>query len=221
MWCLTTGGSSLGCVGSLQMKTLHVWCIYCVLFGTLTPFKKTIFFRQLTKSHQTNKWHACKVVKVVSVLAVCSLANPVPAPLHSAPFSRAKRRPAESTHEQSTERAEIPTALTPPLTSHPSCRVLALWRVNWADLWDRRGGHRRTAFPPEPRTSTLRLEEICSSILWPPAFPRLLPAQKAEAEIWAPAKPFRRAPHSRHMCRARLPTDPSSFYSLPAWWNKC
>lgn len=66
--------------------------------------------------------------------------------------------------------AEIPTALTPPPTSHPSCGVLALWRVNWADLWDRRGGHRRAAFPPEPRTSTLRLEQICSTILWPPAF---------------------------------------------------
>lgn len=66
--------------------------------------------------------------------------------------------------------AEIPTAPTPPPTSHPSCSVLALWRVNWADLWDRRGGHRTAAFPPEPRTSTLRLEEICSTILRPPAF---------------------------------------------------
>lgn len=64
-----------------------------------------------------------------------------------------------------------PDSPNPPLpTSHPSCSVLALWRVNWADLWDRRGGHRRAAFPLEPQTSTLRLEEICSTILWPPAF---------------------------------------------------
>lgn len=111
--------------------------------------------------------------KLLTVRIHGEMTNPVPALLHAAPFSRAQHWPAESTHEQSTEALRsLPT--TPPthplLTSHPSYSVLALWRVNWADLWDRRGGHWRVAFPLEPQTSPLRLEEICSTILWPPAF---------------------------------------------------
>lgn len=41
-----------------------------------------------------------------------------------------------------------PPVPSPPPTCRPSCGVLA--RVNWADVWDRRGRRRRAAFPPEP-----------------------------------------------------------------------
>lgn len=71
---------------------------------------------------------------------------------------------------------DLNSANPSPSTSHLSCSVLELWRVNWADLWDgetgRRGGSgaaRDQPFPQESRTSTLRLEEICSTILRPPA----------------------------------------------------
>lgn len=77
------------------------------------------------------------------------------------------------------------------------------------------GAARDQPFPQESRASTLRLEEICSTILRPPASQGCAPHRRQEAQIWAVAKPFRRAPHSRHMCRARLPADPSSFIASP------
>lgn len=110
-----------------------------------------------------------KVVKVTSQLAAwmqvgggqsCASSSPLRA------FPGAKRRPAESTHEG---RAQDPDSPNPLSRSHPSCSVLALWKLSCSVLRDKRGGHRRAAFPMEPWTSTFRLEEICSTILWPPA----------------------------------------------------
>lgn len=76
--------------------------------------------------------------------------------------------------------------LTPPLSFH----ALARRRINQADHGERQAGQRRPQSPPEQQTSRLRLEEICSTILLPPAF-QCWPAQKVEAEFWAVAKAFR------------------------------
>lgn len=72
-----------------------------------------------------------------------------------------------------------PDSPNPPLpTSHPSCSVLALWRVNWADLWDRRGGHRRAVFPPEPPDQHAQIRGNLFHNIVASCFPRLGPHRR-------------------------------------------
>jgi len=117
-------------------------------------------------------------------------------------------------------KAEILTAPPPLPTFCPSCSVLALWRVNWADLWDRRGGHRRAALPNGDLDQHVQIRGNLFHNIVASCFPRLGPHRRQKERFGRWPSLFWRAPRSHHMCRARLPTDPSSFIaSLPDGTN--
>lgn len=122
-----------------------------------------------------------KVVKVVSVLAVRMQVGAGQSRASSSPLGSFLQGKALACWEHTWAvhaRAEIPTALTPPPTSHPSCSVLALWRVNWADLWDRRGGHRRAVFPLEPPDQHAQIRGNLFHNIVASCFPRLGPHRR-------------------------------------------
>lgn len=79
-------------------------------------------------------WTTIQVVSVLAVRMQGELTNPVPALLHSAPFSRAKHRPAESTHERSTEALRSRQLPPPPadIASVLQCVGTVKGKLGWS-----------------------------------------------------------------------------------------
>lgn len=120
-------------------------------------------------------------------------------------------------------KTEIPAAPTLPLppTTHSSWSCAGTVKGKTGPICGTGGeGTREQLSHRSPRTSTLRLEEICSTILWPPAFQGWARTEGRGRDLgggqaFSTGSSF--APH----VPTSTPHWSFELYSLPAWWNKC
>lgn len=126
------------------------------------------------------------------------ITNSLPALLKSASFSRAKRRPAGSAHEQVHGSTEILTARTLPRRLLICLAAFwKLWRVNWADLWDgedgeagRERGRERSAFPTGVPDQHAQIRGNLFHNLAASCFPRLCPHRRQRHRFGPWPSPF-------------------------------